>query len=144
MTNHTTAMTLREIREALGHTVPPPGVPEPVVQATRYVVSCLPEGHDDRITYSINIRYEGSGLFSVRHGLRQYSCDGEWAYEPDFDEDDAAEAEWLKGYRFGHDAAVGLAKKLASTLSYRGRSVADVLADAAVSAVSGAADSRQP
>ena len=144
MTNHTTAMTMREIREALGHAVPPPGVPEPVVQPTRYVVSCLPEGHDDRITYSINIRYEGGGLFSVRHGLRQYSLNAEWAYEPDFDEDDAAEAEWLKGYRFDSDTALRLAKELALKLTYRGRSVADVLAESAVSAVSGAADSRQP
>lgn len=128
MTNHTTA------------------APEPVVQATRYEISCLPEGHDDRITYSINIHYEGDGLFSVRrHALcqysldRQYSLDGEWVCFEGVE----AGAEWVKAYRFDHDTALRLAKKLASTLSYRGRTVADVLAAAAVSAVSGAADSRQ-
>lgn len=122
------AMTMREIREALGHKTP--SIPEPIVQPTRYVVSCLPEGHDDRIIYTIRVQYEGAGLFSVRHGLRQYDTDGQWSYTPDFDEDDTTEAEWLKTRRFEHDTALRLAKELAPTLTYRGRTVADALAGA--------------
>lgn len=101
-------------------------IPEPIIQPTRYVVSCLPEGHDDRIIYTLQVCYEGSGLFSVRHGLRQYGADGEWAYVPDFGEDDA-EAEWLKDRRFDHDTALKLARQLAPTLTCRGRTVADAL-----------------
>jgi hypothetical protein len=122
------AMTMREIREALGHTVPPPGIPEPTVLPTTYVVSCLPEGHDDRFTYTVRVQYRGDGRYAVRFGLRFYSTDGTWEYEPDFDEDSAAEALWLKAHRFDHDTALRLARELASTLTYRGLSVADVLA----------------
>jgi hypothetical protein len=133
MTDHTSrpAMTMRQIRQALGHTVPPPGVPEPTVQPTGYVVSCLPEGHDDRWTFTVQVRYAGHGLFAIKHGIRQYGTDGTWSYEPDFDEDDAAEDAWLKEHRFDHDTALRLARELAPTLTYRGQSVADVLAAAA-------------
>jgi hypothetical protein len=129
------AMTMREIREALGHTVPPSGVPEPTVQATAYVVSCLPEGHDDRWTFTVQVRYSGRGLFAVKHGIRHYGADGTWSYEPDFDEDDAAEDAWLAAHRFDHDTALRIAREQAPRLTYRGRSVADVLAEAASSAL---------
>lgn len=141
MTNPQPAMTMREIREHLGRTVPPPGIPEPTVQATGYVVSCLPEGHDDRWTFTVQVRYQRDGLFSVRQGLRHYGTDGTWSYEPEFDEDDDAEAAWAKEHRFDHDTALRLARELAPTLTYRGRSVADVLAASAVVSA-GAEDTR--
>jgi hypothetical protein len=125
------AMTMREIREGLGHPVPPPGIPESTVQATGYVVSCLPEGHDDRWTFTVQVPHRGNGLFAVKHGLRYYGTDGTWSYEPDFGEDDAAEDAWLKAHRFDHDTALRLARQLAPTLTYRGRSVADALAEEA-------------
>jgi len=132
MTTDHPAMTMREIREELGHKVPPPGIPEPTVQPTGYVVSCLPEGHDDRWTFTIQVRHMGGGRFAVKHGIRHYSTDGTWSYEPDFDEDDDAENAWLAEHRFDHDTALRLAKELAPTLTYRGVSVADVLAQPAV------------
>lgn len=104
-----------------------PGIPEPTVQPTGYVVSCLPEGHDERFTYTIQVRHTGHGRFAVKHGIRFYGTDGTWTYEPDFDEDDAAEAAWLAAHRFELDTALRLAKELAPTLTYRGRTVADAL-----------------
>lgn len=102
-------------------------IPEPVVLPTRYAVSCLPIGHDARILFTINVEYRGDGKYALKQGLRHYGTDGTWSYEPDFDEDDAAEATWLATHRFDHDAALRLAQELAPTLTYRGQAVTDVL-----------------
>lgn len=128
MSDRKPAMTMREIREGLGHTVPPPGTPEPSVLPTAYVISCLPEGHDERFMYTVQVRYRGDGLYAVKHTLRCYGTDGTWEYEPDFDEDDEAEDAWLKAHRFDHDTALRIAREQAPRLTYRGRTVADALA----------------
>lgn len=105
-------------------------VPEPTIQPTRYVISCLPEGHDDRHTFTIQVEYSGDGLYTVRRNLRLADADGTWEYEPDWPETGIDEQQaWLKKRLFDHDTALQLAKELAPTLTYRGRSVADVLAD---------------
>jgi hypothetical protein len=111
--------------------------PEPTVQPTSYVVSSLPEGHDDRFTFTVQVRYHRDGLFSVRHGLKFADRDGIWEYEPSWPEDggeaDAhAEEAWMAAHRFDHDTALRLARELAPTLTYRGRTVADALAWPAV------------
>jgi hypothetical protein len=119
---------MREIREGLAHVKP--DVPEPTVLPTRYAVSCLPEGHDDRWTFTIQIRYRGRGRYAIEHGIRQYGTDGTWSYEPDWAEDgsdEKAEDAWLDAHRFDHDTALRLAKELAPRLTYRGRTVADAL-----------------
>jgi hypothetical protein len=103
-------------------------LPEPVVQPTSYVVSCLPEGHDERFQFTVALQYRGSGLYSIRHSLKHYGTDGTWTYEPDFDEDDDAEAAWAATHRFDQDTALKLARELAPNLTYRGRTVADALA----------------
>jgi hypothetical protein len=121
------AMTMREIREQLGHVQP--GQPEPIVQATGYVVSCLPEGHDDRWTFTVQVKYAGGDRWAVRHHLRHYSVDGTWEYEPDHGEDDAAETAWKQAHTFDHDTALRIAREVAPSLTYRGRSVADALAE---------------
>lgn len=139
------AMTMREIREGLGHVQP--GIPDPHVQTTGYTVSCLPEGHDDRWTYSVRVSYRGDGLWSVQCRGQYVDANGQrspgfsWSGAPDepatqaeMDAFDAEQAVWLKAYRFDEETALRLAKRAASTLTYRGRSVADVLAeDAAAS-----------
>jgi hypothetical protein len=101
------------------------------VLPTRYVVSSLPEGHEDRYTFTINVHYRGYGRYAVQQGLRYYGTDGTWSYEPEFDEDDQAEDAWLAEHRFDHDAALKLARELAPTLTYRGRTVADALKESA-------------
>jgi hypothetical protein len=133
-------MTMREIRERLGHTVPPPGVPEPTVQPTRYVISCLPEGHDERWTYSLNVDYRGEGLWAVRCRGSYIAADGSrspgfaWSAGPDepatqaeMDSFDKEQAVWLAAHRFDHDTALRLARGLAPYLTYRDRTVVDAL-----------------
>lgn len=115
-------------------------IPEPAVQPTGYVVSCLPAGHGDRWTFTVQVQHMGRGLFAVKHGIRYYGTDGTWTYEPDFDEDDDAEAAWAKEHRFDHDEALRLARELAPTLTYRGLTVADSLLAPVVAAVSSAAE----
>lgn len=102
-------------------------IPEPTVQPTGYVVSCLPEGHDSRWTFTVQVKYAGRDRWAVRHHLRHYGTDGTWSYEPDHGEDDAAEEAWQQEHTFDHDTALRLARELAPTLTYRGWSVADAL-----------------
>jgi hypothetical protein len=108
-------------------------IPEPHVQPTGYRVSCLPEEHDDRWTFTVQVQHRGYGRYAVVHGLHQYGTDGQWSREPSWAEDGSdedAENAWLDAHHFDHDTALRLARELARTLTYRGRSVADVLGDA--------------
>jgi hypothetical protein len=130
------AMTMREIRDALGHQVPPHGVPDPEVLPVRFVVSTIPEGHDDRYTYTINVQYRGEGLYSVGHGLAYADADGVWSYEPgrsseDDERDDDTTLDWVAAHRFDLTAALRLARRLAPSLTVRGRSAVDVLTEGA-------------
>lgn len=104
---------------------------EPYVQPTGYLVSCLPEGHDDRWTFTMQVKHMGGGLFAVKHGIRHYAADGTWEYEPGWLDDgseDEAEAAWLAAHRFDLDTALRIAKEQAPLLTYRGHTVADALA----------------
>ncbi|MFI6560354.1 hypothetical protein [Streptomyces sp. NPDC050534] len=134
------AMTMRQIREGLGHIEP--GQPDPIVQTTGYTVSCLPEDHDERWTYTVRVSYRGDGLWSVQCRSQYVDADGKrspgfcWSRGPqepatqaEMDDFDAEQAEWLKAYRFDHVTALRIAKQLAPTLTYRGRTVADALAE---------------
>jgi hypothetical protein len=134
MTDPKPAMTMREIREQLGHQVPPPGVPDAAVLPVRFVVSSVPEGHDARHAYTINVQYRGEGLYTVGHGLAYADAEGAWSYEPgrsEDDEPDAVAVDWIAAHRFDLTDALRLARRLAPTLTVRGRSVADVLAEGA-------------
>jgi hypothetical protein len=95
---------------------------------TTYVVSCLPEGHDDRYTYTIAVLYRGKDQYVVHHGMRYLDANGEWDYEDEWDDDDQAESAWWSSRRFDLDTALRLAGEQAAQLSYMGRPVADVLA----------------
>jgi hypothetical protein len=102
-------------------------LPEVSVIATRYVVSALPEGHEDRWTFSVQVEYRGRGLYAVRLRLRFVDAEGVWDYEPDSDSD--GYDDWLKRHTFSLGAALAHARRLAPGLTYRGRSAADALAE---------------
>jgi len=134
------AMTMREIREHLDHVKP--GEPEPIVTTTGYLVSCLPEGHDDRWTYTVRVSYRGEGSWSVQRRGQYVDAHGapspgfSWSGGPDepatqaeMDSFDKEQAEWLKAHRFDRDTALRVARELAPQLTYRGRTVVDALAD---------------
>jgi hypothetical protein len=108
---------------------PEPAGDEPFVQPTGYVVSCLPEGHTDRWTFTVQVKYAGGDRWAVRHHLRHYSVDGAWEYEPDHGEDDDAETAWKAQHTFDHDTALRIAREVAPSLTYRGYTVADALAE---------------
>jgi hypothetical protein len=67
--------------------------------------------------------------------LAYADAEGVWSYEPDRsfedDERDGAALAWIAAHRFDLTAALRLARRLAPTLTVRGRSVADVLAEGA-------------
>jgi hypothetical protein len=122
-------------------TNPQPGIPEPTAQPTRYVVSCLPEGHDERWVFTLQVEYRCNDQWSVRSRSRFLGTNGTWsqgfawsdgpdepATEAEMDSFDKEQAAWLAEHRFDHDTALRLARELAPTLTYRGHSVADALA----------------
>jgi hypothetical protein len=104
-------------------------VGQPTITPTGYVASCLPEGHDERWTFTIQIRHVGHDRYTVKHSLRFYGTDGTWTYEPSWDEDDPAEAAWQAEHRFDRKTALRLAREQAPLLTYRGRTVADALTE---------------
>lgn len=120
------AMTMREIRRNLGHTVPPDGIPEPTVQAVEYTVNCLPEGDLDSHVFEVRVQYRGAGRYAViRHGHSCLGADGTWDHGvKEYDRGDA----WLNDHRFDLDTAIRLAKEQAPLVTVNGFTVADALA----------------
>lgn len=99
-------------------------VPEPTVQPTRYVVSCLPDGDINAPHFSLSVEYRGRSLWAV---VRNGSClnsAGQWSYESIPSE---REDEWLAEHRFDLDTALKLAKEAASHVTVNGHTVADAL-----------------
>ncbi|MFD7995573.1 hypothetical protein [Streptomyces mexicanus] len=100
-------------------------IPEPTVQATRYVVSCFqPDDHEGAV-FNLAVEYRGRGLWAV---VRMGSClssDGAWSHEsiPSEREDD-----WLATHRFDLDTALKLAKEHAPQVTVNGYTVADAIA----------------
>ena len=120
MTDPKPAMTMREIREGLGHVQP--GQPEPTVQATRYEVSLLPEGDVNRLLYTINVEYRGGDRWAVVRHRQCMNALGEWSWESVPSE---REDEWLAEHRFDLDAALRLAKEHAPKVTVNGRTAVD-------------------
>jgi hypothetical protein len=105
-------------------------IPEPEVMASRYLVSCLPEGHEERFLFTIQVDYRGNGLWAVINRTRLLGKDGTWSFGADLDNTDdlhKAQEEWIADHRFDHDTAIRLAKQAAKNLSYRNYTVAEAL-----------------
>lgn len=120
MTDPKPALTMREIRERLGHATP--GVPSVAVQITEYEVSILPEGDINRPLYTINVSYRGEGRWAA---VRHHAClnsKGEWSYElrPSEREDD-----WLAEHRFNRMTALELARKAAPQIVVNGQTATE-------------------
>ncbi|MEV6737922.1 hypothetical protein AB0N14_13705 [Streptomyces sp. NPDC051104] len=100
-------------------------VPEPTVQATRYVVSCFqPDDHEGAV-FNLAVEYRGRGLWAV---IRMGSClgaDGTWSYESIPSE---RTDEWLAEHRFDLETALKLAKEAAPHITVNGFTVADAIA----------------
>ncbi|MGW4222960.1 hypothetical protein ACWEG1_05835 [Streptomyces bauhiniae] len=117
-------------------------IPEPTVEPTRYVVSCLPEGHDERFLFTIEVEYRGGGKWAVFNRTRVLGHDGQWSFgfnwrggaEPTTDEEcddyEKSHGEWIAAHRFDKTTALDLAQQAAKTLTYRNYTVADALTTA--------------
>ncbi|MDX3343426.1 hypothetical protein PV409_36315 [Streptomyces sp. ME02-6979.5a] len=115
-----TDMTMRQIREALGHAAP--GIPDAIVQPTEYEVSILPEGDINRHVFAITVEYRGVDQWAItRHGMCLGS-DGEWAEgtKPHDRGDD-----WLRAHRFDLTTALRLARMAAPHVVVNGHSALD-------------------
>ena len=110
------AMTMREIRTALGHTDPPV-----LVEVGRYEVSLLPRGDINRKYFTLFVENRGGGRWAVHDGHGCYAADGTWAagIKP-FERPD-----WETTHRFDLDDALALARKLAPTVSVNGHTALD-------------------
>jgi len=102
-------------------------VPEPIVTSASYRVSCLPPSHHLAPQFTLWVS-ERAGRYAVTN---LWSCclsvDGRWDHEPrPADRPDG----WDVRHRFDLPNALRLAKQAARTLTFQGRSVAQVLADA--------------
>ncbi|RCH70507.1 hypothetical protein DT019_03180 [Streptomyces sp. SDr-06] len=99
-----------------------PDLPEPIVQATRYEVSLLPEDNINRRHFTITVEWRGDDRWAV---CRFHEClgkDGAWEYEPRPSERDD---DWVEAHRFGLDSALALAKQAAPDLVVNGHTAAD-------------------
>lgn len=114
------AMTMREIRESLGHVQP--GQPEVIVQITRYEVSVLPEDDINRSVFTINVENRGNDRWAVVRHQRCMNAQGEWSWErvPSERED-----EWLDEHRFNRMTALELARWAAPRIVVNGETAVD-------------------
>lgn len=116
-------------------------IPEPTVTTSRYLISCLPENHDERFLFTVQVEYRGNGQWAVINRTRLLGHDGQWEFgfswrdgaEPSTDDEcdeyEKAHGEWIAAHRFDEHTALYLAKEAAKRLEYRGYGVAQALAD---------------
>jgi hypothetical protein len=110
---------------------------EPIVQATKYTVNCLPEDGIDSHVFAITVEYRGDGRWGVyRNAHRCLGADGEWSWgynwrdgaqEPDGDEEwaeyHAGRDAWLEAHRFDEETALRLAREHAPRVTVNGLTV---------------------
>lgn len=83
-------------------------IPEPTVQVTHYLVTCVPEDRDPGGYRGISVEYRGDDRWAVLHHSRCLGTDGQWEYEQRTSERDD---DWLDTHRFDEQTAIELAKK---------------------------------
>ena len=105
------AMTMREIRESLGHTKP--GQPDVIVNITRYTVSVLPADNINHKHFALYVELTRGGWI-VHDGHGGYDIDGDWAY-------DLGVAHEFADY----DDALALAKRLAPNVIANGQTATE-------------------
>lgn len=122
-------------------------MPRPITTATRYRVSCLPpeDVNAQIFTIAVEQRADETGFrwAVTRNGVTFYDAEGResagvrWPMEDGIEREPVTEAEWddyhrryrewLDAHRFTEAEALGLARRLAPKMTYRGMTVADAL-----------------
>lgn len=111
------AMTMSEIRTALGYTDPPV-----LVEITRYEVSVLPHDDVNRPSFTITVEARGAGRWAVCRHRQCLDANGMWSWESVPSE---RTDEWLAAHRFDLDTALRLARKKAPHLVTNGHTAVD-------------------
>jgi hypothetical protein len=106
------AMTMREIREGLGHVKP--GQPEVIVNVTRYTVSVLPADDVNHRYFALFVELTQRGTWAVTDGHGGFGPDGKWTPGRD------SGAEYADV-----DEALDLARRLAPGLTVNGHTAVD-------------------
>lgn len=105
------AMTMREIREGLGHVQP--GQPDVLVTVTRYTVSVLPAGDINHKYFALQVELKAGGWI-VHTGHEYYAEDGTW------------QPSQAVAHRFAdYDDALAFAREAAPELTVNGRTAVD-------------------
>lgn len=105
------AMTMREIREGLGHVKP--SEPEVIVSITRYTVSVLPPDDINHKYFALNVELKPNGWI-VTDGHEFYAPDGTSEYSQ-------STAHHFADY----DDALALAREIAPGLTLNGHTATD-------------------
>jgi hypothetical protein len=105
------AMTMREIREDLGHVQP--GQPEVIVSVTRYTVSVLPTDDINHRYFALQVELKPRG-WVVHNGHEFYAEDGSW--QP---------SQALAHYFADHDEAIAFARETAPDVVVNGHTAVD-------------------
>lgn len=101
-------------------------VPAAQSMPVKYLVSCLPEDHDERGLFTLQVEYRGRDLWAVTNGSGScLSRQGTWDFEhiPSERTD-----EWLASHRFDLDTALRLAREAAPLVTVNGFTVSDAIA----------------
>ena len=117
---------------------------KPIVQPTKYIVTCLPEDPDDlgSHVFGLSVEYRGAGRWGVFRG--SHCClgaDGTWSWGyrgPDGDREPETDAEcdaynrgqdaWLAEHRFDVETALRLAREAAPLVTVNGITVEQAIA----------------
>ena len=106
--------------------------PPAQVRVTRYEVSCLPEDHPDRESFTVTVQHRDGDRWAVCWGRLCARRDGDWVDRHgrwDWDVPPSVRTdEWLATHRHDLVHALLIARRVALTLVVNGLTVADVLA----------------
>lgn len=105
------AMTMREIREGLGHVQP--GQPEVIVSVTRYTVSLLPADDINHRYFALYVELKPGG-WVLHNGHEFYTAEGGW------------EPSQSLAHRFAdYEEALALAREGAPDITVNGHTALD-------------------
>jgi len=104
---------LRRMADETPQPAEDPTPDQPVVRATRYLVTCVPEHRDPGGYRGVTVEYRGDERWAILHYALCLGTDGRWARERQSSERDE---EWLATHRFDLATARRLAEEQAKDL----------------------------
>lgn len=97
--------------------------PEVHVRATKYVVSCLPDGNPDEDVWGLTVEERSPGRWAVLSRGFCFDVNGDREYEANVT---GRTAEFRVRFRFDFETAMRLAREFAPTLTCNGLTATEV------------------